>query len=102
MQPTYVPANIANYAKIVQAKINKVAYYPPQARDAGWEGNTKMSLNIACDGTLKEVKILQSSGYKILDDAATQAARSQSPYPPFPPQIENQEIWVDVSLVYKK
>ena len=94
--------NLANYVRVVQTKIVKATYYPRQAKDAGWEGNVKLSLNITSNGDLKEIKILQSSGYKILDEAACEAASKQAPYPPFPPQIDSQELWVDVPIVYRE
>ena len=57
---------------------------------------------VLSNGNLKEVTVLQSSGYKILDDAACEVARKQAPYPPFPPQIDSQELWMDVPIVYKE
>jgi pilus assembly protein CpaC len=97
-----IPAHLANYARAVQTKIIGATYYPRQAQDAGWEGNVKLSLNITSNGDLKDVRILESSGYKVLDDAAQDVAQTQAPYPPFPPQIDSQEIWVDVPIVYKR
>lgn len=97
-----IPSNLANYIRAVQAKIIKATYYPRQAKDAGWEGNVKLSLNITSNGDLKDITISQSSGYKILDDTALEVARNQAPYPPFPPQIDSQELWVEVPIVYKK
>jgi len=99
---TAVPANLANYVRAVQNKIIGAIYYPRQARDAGWEGLTKLSLNINANGELKSIKVAQSSGYKMLDDAALDTAAAQAPYPPFPPQIDSQELAVDVPIVYKK
>ena len=101
IQVPRIPLDLANYARAIQAKILSATYYPRQAKDAGWEGNLRLSLNIASNGHLKSIKVLQSSGYKILDDAALDAARTQAPYPPFPPQIESKDIWVDVPIVYK-
>jgi pilus assembly protein CpaC len=97
-----IPVQIAGYARAVQAKILNYAYYPRQAQDAGWEGRVKLSLNIVANGDLKDIKVKQSSGYKVLDNAAEEAARNQSPYPPFPPQIDSQELWIDVPIIYKK
>jgi TonB family protein len=97
-----IPPNLENYVRAVQTKIVTAAYYPLSAREAGWEGDVKLNLNLASNGDLKEIKILQSSGYKVLDDAALAVAKKQSPYPPFPPQIESQELWVVVPITYRK
>lgn len=97
-----IPPQFASYVRAVQAKITNAAYFPRQAKDAGWEGSVKVNLHLASNGELKGAKISISSGYKILDDAALELARAQAPYPPFPPQIESQELYVDVPIVYKK
>ncbi len=102
IQTSRIPLDLANYARAIQAKIFGASYYPRQARDAGWEGKLRLSLNIASNGNLNDIKILESSGYKILDDAALDVARTQAPYPPFPPQIKSGDVWVDVPIVYKK
>lgn len=97
-----VPQNLVNYVKAVQQKIHRAAKYPLQAKNADWEGIVKLSLNIAANGALKEVKVAKSSGYIVLDEAAVELAQEQEPYPPFPPKVESQELWVDVPVVYKK
>jgi pilus assembly protein CpaC len=97
-----LPPSLINYIRVIQRKITNATFYPRQAKNAGWEGNVMLSLNIASNGELKGTKILQSSGYKMLDDAALETARAQAPYPPFPPQINSQELWVDVPILYRK
>lgn len=97
-----VKPGLEGYTQIVQERITDALYYPQQAKDTGWEGNLKLGLKLAAGGTLKEMKLLQSSGYRILDDAAIDVAQKQAPYPPFPPQIEAAEIWVEVPIYYKK
>jgi len=95
-----LPEGLGKYIQMVQAKILKAAYYPQEAKNAGWEGSVRLNLNITANGDLKGIKLVQSSGYKILDDAAYSLAEKQSPYPPFPRQIDSQELWVDVPIAY--
>jgi len=102
LQTKEIPPNFTNYVRAIQAKILNAIYYPRKAKDAGWEGSVKLSLNISSNGDVKDIKISQTSGYKVLDDAAIDVARDQAPYPPFPPQIESEELWVDVPIVYKR
>ncbi|MDD4910632.1 MAG: TonB family protein [Candidatus Omnitrophica bacterium] len=94
--------NVYKYVKAVQTKISRSVYYPKVARDAGWEGVVKLSLRILRNGRLGDIKLTESSGYKIIDDASISVAKAQSPYPPFPPQIQDGELWVDVPIVYKR
>ena len=97
-----IPENLVNYTKAVQIKILRAIYFPKIAKDAGWEGNVKLGLRISSEGKLQDAQVMQTSGYKILDDVALNAAKQQSPYPPFPPQIESQEVSVEVPVVFKK
>jgi len=101
-QTAKIPENLVSYSRAVQIKILSAVYYPKEAKDAGWGGSLRLGLNIASDGSLKDVEILQTSGYRILDDAARDAALKQAPYPPFPPQIDSEEVFIEVPVVYKK
>lgn len=97
-----IKLDLVNYIRAVQLKILNATFYPTEARDAGWEGNVKLSLNITADGYLKETRVVQSSGYKVLDDAALEVAYKAVPYQPFPPEVDAEELWVDVPIIYKK
>jgi len=45
-------------------------YYPRIAIKRGWQGEVKISLRIEADGHLTRVRVLNSSGYTLLDKAA--------------------------------
>jgi protein TonB len=62
-------------------------HYPPEALSRGLTGNLRLSVVINPDGTLHAIDILQSSGHRVLDDAARRIVRLASPFPPFPPEI---------------
>ncbi len=61
-----------------------VSSYPIEARRNNIEGQLRMLVAIQADGTIREVKILESSGYSILDDAAIRIVRQAAPFQPFP------------------
>ncbi len=48
--------------------------YPAAARRRGIEGTATLSLDVAADGTVASVRLEKSSGHRLLDDAATEAA----------------------------
>ncbi len=52
---------------------NRPPVYPPIARQNGWEGHVLLRAHILADGSLDELKVEQSSGYDILDQAALSA-----------------------------
>lgn len=61
--------------------------YPNEARRAGLYGTLRMLVSMQKDGTIKEVAILQSSGSRLLDDAAIRIVRMAAPFPPFPDEM---------------
>lgn len=61
--------------------------YPEEARRDRLYGSLRMLVAITPDGALKEVRILESSGYKVLDDAALSIVRMAAPFAPFPPEM---------------
>jgi TonB family protein len=56
--------------------------YPIDARRNGWQGTVVLQLLVNVDGHVSDVKILQSSGYKLLDDSAVKKVKTYvvSPY----------------------
>ncbi|MBN2353598.1 MAG: energy transducer TonB [Spirochaetales bacterium] len=44
--------------------------YPPRARELGIEGNVSLRISLDAQGRASEVKVLESSGSAILDEAA--------------------------------
>jgi protein TonB len=49
--------------------------YPEQARRNGWEGTVLLELNVAENGAVVDVRVVESSGYAVLDAAAVTAIR---------------------------
>ena len=45
-------------------------YYPPLARRHGWEGEVRVALRVERDGRLSAIRVLSSSGHRVLDSAA--------------------------------
>jgi len=88
------------YSRIIQKRILDNLDYPAVAKEAGYQGGVKLSLHFSYAGELLNVNIKESSGYKILDDNAVYAARSIPSYPPFPSSIEQQELWIDIPIIY--
>lgn len=61
--------------------------YPQEALSRRITGSLRLSVVINPDGTIYEIEILQSSGHRILDDAALQIVRLSAPFAIFPPEI---------------
>lgn len=61
--------------------------YPEEARRKKLYGSLRLMVAIMPDGSLKEVELLESSGHKVLDDAAIRIVRLAAPYAPFPDEL---------------
>lgn len=55
--------------------------YPNLARRMGWHGKVLTSFVIHRDGTVSDIKILSSSGFKVLDENAVSTIQEVSPFP---------------------
>jgi periplasmic protein TonB len=79
----------AKYLHEWRSKIEQVGNrnYPQDALNRRITGNLRLSVVINPDGTIYEIKVLQSSGQRILDDAARQIVRLSSPFAAFPAEI---------------
>ncbi len=91
----------ARYSRVIQQRIMENVIYPQQARDAGFQGTTRLNIKLSYRGELLDAAVKKSSGYKLLDDNALAAAKSTAIYPPFPPAIPQEELWIEVPVSYQ-
>jgi pilus assembly protein CpaC len=89
------------YSRVIQQRIMENVIYPQQARDAGFQGTTRLNIKLSYRGELLDAAVKKSSGYKVLDDNALAAAKSTAIYPPFPPAIPQEELWIEVPVSYQ-
>lgn len=89
------------YALNVQDRIAKVLRYPQREKELNIEGTVKLRLHLFADGTLGRAIVSESSGIESLDLEAVKAAESQSPYPGFPSQLSERELWLEVPIIFR-
>ncbi len=79
----------ASYLDAWRAKVERIGNinYPSAAIQKNITGELTMDVAINPDGSLQSVKILRSSGYPVLDNAAKRIVRLAAPYPPLTPEI---------------
>ena len=80
---------LSYYFEAWRRKVERVGNlnYPDAARDRSLYGSLRLLVAIVPDGTLSDVRVLESSGHRILDDAALRIVRLAAPFPPFPPAM---------------
>jgi len=79
----------ATYVEAWRQKVEKIGNlnYPEAAKDQKLYGRLRMTVSIKADGSIENVEINESSGYKILDDAARRIVEMASPYAAFSEDI---------------
>ncbi len=62
-------------------------FYPQRAKQLGIEGDVRLMVALMPDGSVKEVRLLQSSGHVLLDQAARGIVELAAPFAPLPIEI---------------
>ncbi|MDH5649140.1 MAG: TonB family protein [Gammaproteobacteria bacterium] len=57
----------------LQSELNRYLIYPHIARLRGWEGKVVLQLKLKENGGFDDIKVVKSSGYRLLDDTALEA-----------------------------
>lgn len=87
---------IMEHFSYIRDLITKNISYPYMARKMGWSGRVTVSFIITTDGSVRDVKILESSGFDLLDRNAADTVRKISPFPRPPVSAE-----IIVPVVYR-
>jgi protein TonB len=64
--------------------------YPEKARAERIYGELRLMVALLPNGQVDEIKVLKSSGHKLLDEAAMRIVHLAAPFDPFPPQMSRQ------------
>jgi len=71
LEESFLRERFSVISNIVQRHIN----YPPIARRMGWEGRVLVSFVLEPNGDIRDLKVLKSCGYEVLDKEALDAIR---------------------------
>jgi len=85
----------------IKRKIQENKRYPYQAKKEHIEGIVEMQFSIDRSGLLKDINIIKSSGFKILDEEALATIKRASPYPEIPNRLNTDTLQLQVKLIYK-
>uniref|UniRef100_A0A7C5SWX9 Energy transducer TonB n=1 Tax=Thermocrinis ruber TaxID=75906 RepID=A0A7C5SWX9_9AQUI len=81
VEESFLRERLSVISNIVQRHIN----YPPIARRMGWEGKVLVSFVLEPNGDIRDLKVLKSCGYEVLDKEALDAIRRSYKDFPKPP-----------------
>ena len=89
-----------NFLILVRRKIERAKYYPRWARQKGFEGVVLVEFVIGREGKGGDMKIVESSGYKLLDEAALTTLKRASPFSKLPEGL-GERLKIAIPIVYR-
>ena len=75
--------------------------YPAEARRQQMYGNVRMLVALQPTGRVEEVRILQSSGYDVLDQAAVDIVTLAAPFEPFPDELRAEADILEIIRTFR-
>ncbi|BAP12964.1 MAG: energy transducer TonB [Alcanivorax borkumensis] len=75
--------------------------FPARALSSNTYGAARLMVAIQKDGTLKEVRLLKSSGHKFLDQAAIQSVRLAAPFDTFTTEMSRKMDVLEIIRTWK-
>ena len=88
------------YFTSIRKAFEMVWTYPAEAVQRGLQGEVKVEFTIQKDGKVSRIRIVSSSGHRILDDAVVEALRMASPFSPLPDGMQKEKLTVVGSFRY--
>jgi protein TonB len=89
-----------SYNRWLKIKIESILKYPELAAVSGYQGTLYIKFDINKDGSLGSLEILQSSGYRILDDEALRAIRAAAPFQALPEEWKMERYSIRAAVIF--
>ncbi len=89
-----------SYNRWLKIKVESVLKYPELAAMSGLQGTLYIKFDIMKDGSLGDLELLKSSGYKILDDEALRAIRNAAPFQPLPDDWKMERYSIRAAVLF--
>jgi protein TonB len=89
-----------SYNRWLKIKVESVLHYPEIAAVSGYQGTLYIKFDILKDGSLGDVEVLKSSGYKILDDEAMRSIRASAPFQPLPDEWKMERYSIRAAVIF--
>jgi TonB family protein len=95
-----VPPEFGPYLARFRQRIQESMVYPLAARRRGLAGRVEIELVLEPSGRIRDVAVVTSSSYALLDEAALEAVKSLEPQP-LPAHSKRQSLRVRLPVVFQ-
>ena len=89
------------YQDMIKQKIESCRRYPNWAKKQGFEDSVYLTFIVLFSGQARDIKIIHSSGFAILDNEAVATIRRASPFLPIPKKFNRSQFKMEVAVVFK-
>ena len=98
-----VRTDFAYYLESWRRKVERIGKlnYPRQARAERITGSLRLRVTIDAEGVLRDVRVVHSSGHRLLDDAALRIVRLAAPYAPFSPAMRETTDVLEIERTWR-
>ena len=86
--------------KVIEFLDSDRQYKSNWAKKQGFEGTVHLKFTILSTGFTKDIKIIKSSGFNILDKEAISTIKRAQPFPPIPEEMKVSSLTMEVSVVF--
>lgn len=79
---------VTKHFSYIKNRIQQQTRYPVIARKMGWEGKVLVQFRILTDGSVKNIRVVKTCGFKALDENAVKTIQLCAPFPKPPISAE--------------
>lgn len=93
----------ASYLDDWRRKVEQIGNlnYPEVAKQRQLYGNLILHVAVRADGQVETIRVLRSSGFTELDEAAVRIVELAAPFAPFPPEIRAETDVLDITRTWQ-
>lgn len=99
-QPIQGKVDYGWLAGAIRTRVEQLKHYPHIARANRWEGRVVLRAVISEDGQLVDLKVAESSGHSVLDEAALEVLKKAAPLT-LPQPLGRPQVVVQVPISYR-
>ena len=89
-----------SYFSRIKQQIQRVWVYPAQGTKRKLSGEVTLKFEISRDGNLLSLRLINTSGFDVLDINAIKAVKEAAPYYPFPTTISKKKLSILATFIY--
>lgn len=88
------------YQDMVKQRIEEARRYPSWAKRQKIEGKVYVRFIILQDGTVREIEVSGSSGYRMLDEESVATIKRAGVFPPIPEKMGLTQLQMELAIIY--